>query len=191
MKHGHGNDGLAMPASVAHRGMDLFDQRHGWEERGDGHHHHQGPANASDSQDGLVAVIDGSAMAVGNASAVTGFVENFAADEGGYSIAMGEAIFQASAYSSNPGGGGAAAAATFLDVSGADFIIEQEVGQSKHRSHDASALSELDDLAIDIHGWSPKHGPIVIERALSRRCSQWPRRRLVLCPEAPTPSSLE
>ena len=29
MKHGHGNDGLAMPASVAHRGLDLFDHRHG------------------------------------------------------------------------------------------------------------------------------------------------------------------
>ncbi|HEV3494227.1 MAG TPA: hypothetical protein VG224_26715 [Reyranella sp.] len=57
MKHGHGNDGLAMPASVAHPGMDLFDfdRRHEWEEeRGDGHHH-------------------------------------FAADEGAYSIAMGEA----------------------------------------------------------------------------------------------------
>ena len=42
MKHGHGNDGLAMPASVAHPGMDLFDfdRRHEWEEeRGDGHHH--------------------------------------------------------------------------------------------------------------------------------------------------------
>ncbi len=190
MKHGHGNDGPAMQASVAHRGMDLFDQRHGWEERGDGHYHHQSPANASDSQDGLVAVIGGSTMAVGNASAVAGFVENFAADEGAYSIAMGEAIFQASAYSSSPGGA-AAAAATFLDVSSAEFIIEQEVGQLKHRSHDASALSELDDLAIAIHGWSPKHGPIVIGRALSRRCSQWPRLRLVLCPEAPTPSSLE
>ena len=29
--------------------------------------------------------------------------------------------------------------------------------------HDASAFSELDYLAIDIHGWSPPHGPIVIE----------------------------
>jgi hypothetical protein len=162
MKHGHGNDGPAMPAAVAHRGMDLFDQRHGGEERGDGHHHHQSPANASDPQDGLIAVIGGSAMAVGDASAVSGLVENFAADQGVYSIAMGEAIFQASAHSSSRGGA-AAAADTFLDVSGADFIIEQEVGQSRHGSHDASALSELDYLAIDIHGWSPRHGPIVID----------------------------
>jgi hypothetical protein len=130
MKHGHGNDGLAMPASVAHRGMDLFDHRHGGEERGDGHQHHQSPATASDPQDGLIAVVGGSAMAAGDASAVSGFVENFAADQGAYSIAMGEAIFEASAHSSSPGGGAAAAAPTFLDGSGADFIIEQEVGQS-------------------------------------------------------------
>ena len=42
---------------------------------------------------------------------------------------MGEAIFEASAHSSSPGAA-AAAADTFLDVSGADFIIEQEIGQS-------------------------------------------------------------
>jgi hypothetical protein len=134
MKHGHGNDGLAMPASVAHRGMDLFDHRHGGEERSDGHQHHQSPATASNPQDGLIAVVGGSAMAVGDASAVSGFVENSAADQGAYSIAMGEAIFEASAHSSSPGGA-VAAADTFLDVSGADFIIEQEVGQSKHAPH--------------------------------------------------------
>jgi hypothetical protein len=162
MKHGHGNDGLAIPASVAHRAMDLFDHRYGWDERGDGHRH-ESPATASAPQDSLTAVIGGSAVAVGDASAVSGFVENFAADHGAHSIAVGEAIFQASAHSSSPGGGGIAAAGTFLDVSGADYIIAQEVVQSKHGSHDAWALSELDYLAIDIHGWSPPHGPIVIE----------------------------
>ena len=141
-------------------------------------------------------MIGGSAIAVGDASAVTGFVENVAIDKGAISIAMGEAIFQASAQSASPNGA-AAAADTFLDVSGADFIIEREVGGSKHGAHDASAFSELDYLAIDIHGWSPPHGPIVIEsagrpatisrlattrsRASSPRCSQWPRRM------APTP----
>jgi hypothetical protein len=169
MKHGHGNDSPATPASVAHRGVDVFDHRHGWEGRHDGHHHqspdhhhHQSPASAPDPQDGLVAVIGGSAIAAGDASAVTGFVENVAMDKGAYSIAMGEAIFQASAQSASPHGA-AAAADTFLDVSGADFIIEREVGGSKHGAHAASAFSELDYLAIDIHGWSPPHGPIVIE----------------------------
>jgi hypothetical protein len=107
-------------------------------------------------------MIGGSAMAVGQASAVTGFVENFAEDKGSYSIAMGEAIFQASAHSS-AAGGAAAAASTFLDVSGADFIFEREIDQSKQGHNDASARSELDYFAIDIHGWSPPQGPIVVE----------------------------
>jgi hypothetical protein len=173
MKHDHGNDGPAMPASVAHRGRDLFDRSHEGEERGGGHQdhqdhhdhqhqHHQGPVDAPDPQDGLVAVIGGSAIAAGEASAVTGFVENFAQDMGRYSIAMGEAVFQASAYSAEPGGA-LAAASTFLDVSGADFIFERETDQAKQGLHDASARAELDYFSIDIHGWSPPHGPIVID----------------------------
>ena len=168
MKHDHGNDGPAMPASVAHRGRDLFDHSHEREERGGGHqhhhdhHHHQSPVDAPDAQDGMVAVIGGSAIAAGEASAVTGFVENFAENMGRYSIAMGEAVFQASAYSSEPGGAGAAAS-TFLDVSGADFIFERESDQAKQGLHDASARAELDYFSIDIHGWSPPHGPIVID----------------------------
>jgi|SRR5882757_543161 hypothetical protein len=170
MKHDHGNDSLAMPAAVAHRGRDLFDRSHEGEERGSGHqhhhdhdhHHHQSPMDAPDPQDGLVAVVGGSAMATGEATAVTGFVENFAQDMGRYSIAMGEAIFQASAYSSEPGGA-LAAVGTFLDVSGADFIFERETDQAKQGLHDASARAELDYFSIDIHGWSPPHGPIVID----------------------------
>jgi hypothetical protein len=168
MKHDHGNDGLAMPAAVAHWGRDLFDHGHEGQERGGGHqhhhdhHHHQSPVDAPDPQDGLVAVVGGSAIAAGEATAVTGFVENFAQDMGRYSIAMGEAVFQASAYSSEPGGA-LAAAGTFLDVSGADFIFERETDQAKQGLHDASARAELDYFSIDIHGWSPPHGPIVIE----------------------------
>jgi len=168
MKHDHGNDGLTMPAAVAHRGRDLFDRSHEGEERGDGHqhhhdhHHHQSAVDAPDPQDGLVAVVGGSAMAAGEATAVTGFVENIAENMGRYSIAMGEAVFQASAYSSEPGGA-AAAASTFLDVSGADFIFERETDGAKQGLHDASARAELDYFSIDIHGWSPPHGPIVIE----------------------------
>jgi hypothetical protein len=153
---------IAMPAPVAHRSAGLFDHRHGWEERDGGQQHQQGPAHASDAQDGLISAIGGSATAAGESSAVTGLVENFAEDRGGYSIAMGEAIFQASAHSSEPGGA-VAAASTFLDVSGADFIFEHEIGQSKQGLNDAWARSELDYLSIDIHGWSPRQGPIVIE----------------------------
>ena len=105
-----------------------------------------------------------SAVAAGDASAVTGFVENFAADEGAYSIAMGEAIFQASAHSSEPGGA-LAAAGTFLDVSGADFIFEREIEHATQGLHDAVARAQLDYIAIDIDGWVPRQGPIVIDTA--------------------------
>jgi len=131
--------------------MDLFDHRHGWEEPDGRHHHHQGPLSAPDAEHGLIAVIGGSAIAAGEASAVTGFIQNFAEHKDGYSIAMGEAIFQASAHSSEPGSA-LAAAGTFLDVSGADFIFEHEIGQSKHGPYDAWARSELDYLSIDVHG---------------------------------------
>jgi hypothetical protein len=159
----HGNDSPGQLGGWDHDdGVALFDHRHGWGERADGHHHHPSPAHAPDPQEGLVAVIGGSATAAGETSAVTGFVENFAEDRGDYSIAMGEAIFQASAHSGTPGGA-RAAANTFLDVSGADFIFEHEIGQSKHGRYDAWASSELDYLSIDIHGWSPPQGPIVID----------------------------
>jgi hypothetical protein len=146
---------VTMPAPVAYRGMDLFDHHHVWDERGGEHQHHQSP-------DGLLAVIGGSAMAAGEASDVTGFVDNFAEDRGYYSIAMGTAIFEASAYGSDPGDA-LAAADTFLDVSGADFIFEHEIGQSERGPYDAWARSELDYFSIDIHGWSPPHGTIVID----------------------------
>jgi hypothetical protein len=146
---------VTMPAPVAYRGMDLFDHHHLWDERGGGHQNYQSP-------DGLLAVIGGSATAAGEVTAVTGFVENFAEDRGDYSIAMGKAIFEASSYACKPGGA-LAAVGTFLDVSAADFIFEREIGQSKQGPYDAWARSELDYLSIDIHGWSPPQGPIVIE----------------------------
>jgi hypothetical protein len=144
-----------MPAPVAYSGMELFDHDLVWGESGAWHQDDQSP-------NGLLAVIGGSAMAAGEASAVTGLVENFAEDRGDYSIAMGKAIFEASAYTCEPGGA-LAAAGTFLDVSGADFIFEHEIGQSKHGPYDAWARSELDYLSIDIHGWSPPQGAIVIK----------------------------
>jgi hypothetical protein len=163
--HDDGNDDrgpLGGWGHNVHRGIDLFDHRHGWQEPEGGHHHHHGPENAPAPADGLIAVIGGSAVAAGESSAATGFIENFAEHEDGYSIAMGEAIFQASAHSSEPGGA-LAAASTFLDVSGADFIFEREIDHATQRFHDAAARSQLDYIAIDIEGWAPRHGPIVID----------------------------
>ena len=144
---------VTMPAPVTYRSVELFDHHL---VQGDGWHQDQ------ESPSDLLSVNGGSAMAAGDATVVTGFVENFAEDTGDYSIAMGKAIFEASAYSSKPGGA-LAAASTFLDVSGTDFIFEHEIDQSKHGPYDAWARSELDYLSIDIHGWSPPHGTIVID----------------------------
>jgi hypothetical protein len=146
----------------AQRGTDLFDHRHGSEEPDGRHHHHHSPVSAPDAEDGLITGIGGSAIAAGESSAVTGFIQNFAEHKDGYSIAMGEAIFQASAHSGEPGSA-LAAASTFLDVSGADFIFEREIEHATQGLHDAAARAELDYIAIDIDGWVPRQGPIVID----------------------------
>jgi len=114
------------------------------------------------SHEGLVALVGGSAVAAGQHTLTTGLVQNFAEDRVTYSIARGEAIFEASAHSTEPGGA-VAAADTFLVVSHADFIIENEKSYGGHGSNDAWAVSELDYVAIDIKGWSPTDGPMVIE----------------------------
>ena len=111
---------------------------------------------------GLIAAIGGSATAVGDSTATTGLIENFAQDKGNVSIAMGEALFQASAQSANTGGV-LAAATTFLDALGADIIFEYQGGQSVEGQQASSAASELEYLALDFHGWSPPRGPIVIQ----------------------------
>ena len=106
-------------------------------------------------------MIGGSAIAVGDASAVTGFVENVAIDKGAISIAMGEAISGVGAVSQPERR--RSRRRHLSRCVGADFVIEREVGAQARRSRRVGLLLELDYLAIDIHGWSPPHGPIVIE----------------------------
>jgi hypothetical protein len=120
------------------------------------------PPAYSDHKEGLTVTICGSAFAAGEWTSVTGYVENFAKDWGDYSIAMGEAVFEAEARSCEPGRA-VAAADTSFDVSGADFIFAHEIEQSMQGLHEAAVRAELDFLAIDIEGWSPHQGPIVIE----------------------------
>jgi hypothetical protein len=122
---------------------------------------HQLPAY-SDHKEGLTVTISGSAFAAGEWTSVTGYVENFAKDWGDYSIAMGEAVFEAEAHSCEPDRA-VAAVDTFYDVSGADFIFAHEIEQSIQSLYEASVRAELAYLAIDIEGWSPRQGPIVME----------------------------
>ncbi len=137
-------------------------------------HHNDGPQGAPHqetgalgvSHEGLVALLGGSAVAAGQDTLTTGLVQNFAEDRITYSIARGDATFEASAHSTEPGGAVAAADA-FLVVSHADFIIENERSYGGHGPNDAWAISELDYVAIDIKGWSPPGGTVVLD--LSQR----------------------
>ena len=159
-------------------------------------HHNDGPQGAPHqetgalgvSHEGLVALLGGSAVAAGQDTLTTGLVQNFAEDRITYSIATGDAIFKASAHSPEPGGA-VAAADTFLVVSHADFIIENERSYGGHGPNDAWAISELDYVAIDIKGWSPPGGTVVIDLSqwlqpsgtnppmvITRTSWPWPRR---------------
>ena len=81
--------------------------------------------------------------------------------KGGYSIMVGDAIFEASAQGPEAGGVDAAAN-TFMVLSDADFIIKFESGDGV-QANDGSASSELSYIALNINGWSPEGGPVVIE----------------------------
>jgi hypothetical protein len=115
-----------------------------------------------DAADELIAVLGGAAMATGDVSHSTGIVEAVAWDGGFYSVTMGEAVFEASAWSAEPGGA-VAVADVFLAIAGADFIFQHEIKLSASDPNLAWAYSEIDYFAIDFDAWSPRHGPIVVE----------------------------
>jgi len=127
---------------------------------------HGGPHEA------VISVIGGSAAAAGQDTVTIGLVQNLAEDsslplphgvgKGGYSIMVGDATFEASAQSPEAGGADAAAN-TFLTVSGADYIIKDLSSHGSSGPNDAQASSELDFVVVNINGWSPEGGPVVIE----------------------------
>ena len=156
------------PASVVHEPhgvMELFERRIEWAERFGAHHggaKHQEAGASGVPQESQIAVVGGGAVAAGQDTLTTGFVQNLAEDKASYSIIVGDAIFEASAESPEPGGA-VAVASTFLTVLGADFIIEYESNHGGRGPNDAWASSELCYVALDIKGWSPGAGPVVIE----------------------------
>lgn len=115
----------------------------------------------SDGTDGLIAMLGGGAMAAGDASSAIGLLEMATWDKGFYSVATGQAVFEAFAWSAAPGGA-AAVADVFLEIAGADFIFQREIEASVSGPNEAWAYSAVDYVAIDFHAWSPRHGPIVI-----------------------------
>jgi hypothetical protein len=145
-----------------HDVLELFERRIEWAERFGSHHggakHHEAGA----SEEGQIAIAGGNAIAAGEDTLTTGLVQNFAEDKDRYSIIVGDAIFEASAQSPEPGGA-IATASTVLAVAGADFIIKYESTQGGLGLNDAWASSELYYVALDIKGWSPGGSPKVIE----------------------------
>src|SRR5262245_10074088 len=126
-------------ASITHESHDvleLFEHRIEWAERFGSHHggakHHEAGA----SEEGQIAIVGGNAAAAGEDTLTTGLVQNLAEDKGGYSLIVGDAIFEASAQSPELGGA-IATASTSLAVGGADFIIKYESSQGGLGPNDA------------------------------------------------------
>jgi hypothetical protein len=127
---------------------------------------HGGPHEA------VITVIGGSAVAAGQDTVTIGLVQNSAEEsslplphgvgKGGYTIMVGDANFEASAQAPEAGGADAAAN-TFMALSDADFIIKFESSDERREANEASASSELSYIALNINGWSPEGGPVVIE----------------------------
>ena len=125
------------------------------------------------SHENVISVVGGSAVATGQDTVTIGLVQNLAEEsslplphgvgKGGYSIMVGDAIFEASTQAPEAGGVDAAAN-TFMTVSDADFIIKFESSDGSWQANDAWASSERGYIALNINGWSPEGGPVVIEQ---------------------------
>jgi len=124
--------------------------------------YHQDTEASGVPHESVIAAVGGDAVAAGQDTVTIGLVQNDGKDHGGYSIIVGDATFEASAQAPEAGGVGAAAN-TFMIVSGADYIIKDESNHGGSGPNDAWASSELDFVAVNINGWSPEGGPVVIE----------------------------
>jgi hypothetical protein len=124
--------------------------------------YHQEAEASGVPHESVIAAVGGAAVAAGQDTVTIGLVQNSAEDKGGYSIIVGDATFEASAHAPEAGGADAAAN-TFMTVSNADFIIKFESSDGSRQANDASASSELSYIALNINGWSPAGGPVVIE----------------------------
>ncbi len=124
-------------------------------------------ADATSDSGCLAVLISGFAAASGDLTLATGLVQSAAQDRAGVSIAWGEAVFDAYGYGQDPAGT-FAAADTWLQVTGADLLLlaDFENSSSDADAGQAWAHSQIDYMAIDIHGWSPQRATVIeLERA--------------------------
>jgi hypothetical protein len=124
--------------------------------------YHQDAEASGVPDESMIAAVGGDAVAAGQDTVTIGLVQNDGKDHGGYSIIVGDATFEASAQAPEAGGADAAAN-TVMAVSGADYIIKDESSHGGSGPNDAQASSKLDFVAVNIEGWSPEGGPVVIE----------------------------
>lgn len=119
-----------------------------------------GPHVAAEQQADLSTTIGGEAFAAGNMTSATGVVTNNIEHIGGYTVAFGEAIFTATGASFGDNGA-AAAADTFVDVTGADFVLEININEHGASGAFAWAESVTKYIAVDIPNWPLGAAPIV------------------------------
>lgn len=121
-----------------------------------------GGCHGVDATSGLAVLIGGFAAASGDLTLATGTVQSTAQDRPGVSIAWGEAVFEAYGYDQDSTGA-FAAADTWLHVSGADLLLRSdfESSGSDPGAGQAWAHSQIDYMAIDIHGWSPAQTTVI------------------------------
>jgi hypothetical protein len=122
---------------------------------------HRKSANpsASPAHGGIVALVGGDAMASGTNTVAVGEVTTKVENLGVVTIASGEAVFAAE--------GADPLAHTAVKVAGEDFLFEVTVNEHGGSGSTAWAESVTKYVAIDIPGWNPPGGPIVVDRVIN------------------------
>jgi hypothetical protein len=98
-------------------------------------------------------------MAFGANAVAVGDVTNTVENLGGITVATGEAVFAAEG--TNP------LANTAVKVAGEDILYEVTVNEHGGSGSTAWAESVTEYVAIDIPGWNPRGGPIVVDRVIN------------------------
>jgi hypothetical protein len=98
-------------------------------------------------------------MAFGANAVAVGDVTNTVENLGGITVATGEAVFAAEG--TNP------LANTGVKVAGEDFLYEVTINEHGGSGSTAWAESVTEYVAIDIPGWNPPGGPIVVDRVIN------------------------
>ena len=115
--------------------------------------------SASPAHGGIAALVGGDAVAFGPNAVAAGELTNKVENLGVVTIASGEAVFAAEG--TNP------SAHTGVNVTGEDYLFEVTINEHGGSGSTAWAESVTEYVAIDIPGWHPRGGPIVVDRVIN------------------------